>query len=98
MDVTLMDGCLVCSAYKALAVGEPTILSENAASKELTGATVFADNAVAKILAGVCKRAGVRARMASSVGDAARRLRSDRRPRQVPCLRNAASSPRLASR
>jgi hypothetical protein len=99
MDVTLMDGCLVCSAYKAVAVGEPTILSDNAASKELfAGVAVFADNAAAEIVAAVCKRAGVRAQMASGVGDAARRLRSDRRPMQVRCLRNAASWPRLTSR
>jgi len=98
MDETLMDGCLVCSAYKAVAVGEPTILSDHAASKELfAGAAVFADNAAAKFVAAGGKRAGVRAQMAASVGDAARRLRSDRRSRQVRCLRNS-SSPRLTSR
>jgi hypothetical protein len=62
MDVTLMDGCLVCSAYKAVAVGEPTRLSDNAASKELFAeAAVFADSVAAKIGAAGRKLTGVRA-------------------------------------
>src|SRR5882672_4982347 len=45
VDLTLVDNCLVCGAYEALAVGTPMLLSRNAASVDLFGgAARFADN------------------------------------------------------
>jgi glycosyltransferase involved in cell wall biosynthesis len=50
IDLTLMDDCLVCGAYEALAIGKPMLLSNNAASVELFGdAAAFTDNSVADI-------------------------------------------------
>jgi len=45
VDLTLIDNCLVCGAYEALAVGTPLVLSGNAASIDVfAGAARFADN------------------------------------------------------
>jgi glycosyltransferase involved in cell wall biosynthesis len=45
VDLTLVDNCLVCGAYEALAVGTPLVLSRNAASMDLFGgAACFAGN------------------------------------------------------
>jgi glycosyltransferase involved in cell wall biosynthesis len=45
VDLTLVDNCLVCGAYEALAVGTPLVLSRNAASIDLfAGAARFAGN------------------------------------------------------
>jgi len=50
-DLTLMDDCLVCGAYEALALGKPMLLSNNSASVELFGGcAVFTDNNAADIL------------------------------------------------
>jgi len=50
IDLTLMEDCLVCGAYEALALGKPMLLSGNAASRELFGAAaVFTDNSAADI-------------------------------------------------
>lgn len=37
LDLTLMDNCLVCGAYEAIAVDKPLIVSDNPASRELFG-------------------------------------------------------------
>jgi glycosyltransferase involved in cell wall biosynthesis len=58
MDLTLLENCLVCGAYEALAVERPMILSDNAASIELFGeAALYTDNSPASIQAAV-ERAG----------------------------------------
>lgn len=45
IDLTLMDNCLVCGAYEALALGKPMLLSNNCASVELFGSSaIFTDN------------------------------------------------------
>jgi len=45
VDLTLMDNCLVCGAYEALALGKPMLLSNNSASIELFGdCAVYTDN------------------------------------------------------
>lgn len=50
VDLTLMDDCLVCGAYEALALGKPMLLSNNAASVELFGdSAVFTNNTAADI-------------------------------------------------
>jgi len=50
VDLTLMDDCLVCGSYEALALGKPMLLSHNSASVELFGnSAVFTDNTVADI-------------------------------------------------
>jgi glycosyltransferase involved in cell wall biosynthesis len=50
IDLTLMDDCLVCGAYEALAIGKPMVLSNNTASIELFGdAAAFTDNTAADI-------------------------------------------------
>jgi glycosyltransferase involved in cell wall biosynthesis len=61
VDLTLIDNCLVCGAYEALAVGTPLVLSENAASIDLfAGAACFADNS-ANAIAQAIREAKVRA-------------------------------------
>ncbi len=51
MDLTLIDNCLVCGAYEALAVGTPLLLSNNAASVDLFGAAAcFTRNDCASIV------------------------------------------------
>ena len=40
IDLTLMDNCLVCGAYEALAVRKPMFLSNNLSGMELFGASV----------------------------------------------------------
>jgi glycosyltransferase involved in cell wall biosynthesis len=50
VDLTLMDDCLVCGAYEALAIGRPMILSHNSASVELFGdSAIFTDNTAVDI-------------------------------------------------
>jgi glycosyltransferase involved in cell wall biosynthesis len=50
VDLSLMDNCLVCGAYEALAVGTPLVLSANAAAIEhFSGVARFADNSSASI-------------------------------------------------
>ncbi len=50
IDLTLMDDCLVCGAYEALAIGKPMLLSNNTASVELFGdAAAFTDNTTVDI-------------------------------------------------
>jgi glycosyltransferase involved in cell wall biosynthesis len=45
IDLTLMDNCLVCGAYEALAVGKAMLLSNNEASVELFGeSALYTDN------------------------------------------------------
>jgi len=45
VDLTLMDNCLVCGAYEALAAGKPMLLSNNPASVELFGdSALYTDN------------------------------------------------------
>ena len=45
VDLTLMDNCLVCGAYEALALGKPMLLSNNRATVELFGdSALFTDN------------------------------------------------------
>jgi glycosyltransferase involved in cell wall biosynthesis len=50
VDLTLVDNCLVCGAYEALAVGTPLVLSRSAASVDLfDGAALFVDNSANEI-------------------------------------------------
>jgi len=50
VDLTLMDDCLVCGSYEALALGKPMLLSNNSATMELFGdSAVFTNNTVADI-------------------------------------------------
>jgi glycosyltransferase involved in cell wall biosynthesis len=50
VDLTLMDDCLVCGSYEALALGKPMMLSNNSASVELFGdCAVFTNNTAADI-------------------------------------------------
>ncbi|TLY69525.1 MAG: glycosyltransferase family 4 protein [Gammaproteobacteria bacterium] len=52
VDLTLMDDCLVCGSYEALALGKPMLLSSNSASVELFGdCAVFTNNTVRDIRA-----------------------------------------------
>jgi len=46
VDLTLMENCLVCGAYEALALGKPMLLSNNRASVEFFGdSALYTDNA-----------------------------------------------------
>lgn len=77
MDLTLMDNCLVCGAYEALACGKPAVLSGNAASRELfAGAAVFVDNSVAGMVAAVRELVAGSPSVASDLRPVAARLRS----------------------
>ncbi len=50
VDLTLMDDCLVCGAYEALALAKPMLLSNNSASVELfSDCAVFTDNTATDI-------------------------------------------------
>ena len=50
IDLTLMDNCLVCGAYEALALGKPMVLSRNPASLELfDSSAIFTDNTTSDI-------------------------------------------------
>jgi hypothetical protein len=52
VDLTLMDNCLVCGSYEALALGKPMLLSNNSASVELFGdCALFTNNTAADIRA-----------------------------------------------
>jgi hypothetical protein len=78
MDLTLMDNCLVCGAYEAIAVGKPAILSDNSASKELFGqAAIYSGSTVAEIAAAIQRLAQEHKQMISGVDETARRLRCD---------------------
>ena len=45
IDVTVLDNCLVCGAYEALAAGVPMLLSDNQASRSwFNSGCLFADN------------------------------------------------------
>lgn len=77
MDLTLMDNCLVCGAYEALACGKPAVLSGNSASKELfAGAAVFVDNSVAEIVTAVRALTSGSSAVAPDLAPLAARLRS----------------------
>lgn len=50
VDLTLMDNCLVCGSYEAMALGKAMLLSNNCASVELFGdCAVFTNNTTADI-------------------------------------------------
>jgi glycosyltransferase involved in cell wall biosynthesis len=50
MDLTVLDNCLVCGAYEALAVSKPLVLSRNDASVDLFGdAACYTDNSAGSI-------------------------------------------------
>ena len=54
LDLTLMDNCLVCGAYEALAVGKPMILSANEATMRYFGpAAIYVENSAADIARGL---------------------------------------------
>jgi glycosyltransferase involved in cell wall biosynthesis len=64
VDLTLMDDCLVCGAYEALAIGRPMILSHNSASVELFGdSAVFTDNTAVDIRRALERVSSERARL-----------------------------------
>jgi glycosyltransferase involved in cell wall biosynthesis len=45
LDLSLMDNCLVCGAYEAIALGKPVVLTGSAASRELFGeGACYTDN------------------------------------------------------
>ena len=59
VDLSLIDNCLVCGAYEALAVGTPMVLSGSAASQELFGtAACYTDNSAASIASAVGEARG----------------------------------------
>jgi glycosyltransferase involved in cell wall biosynthesis len=61
VDLSLMDNCLVCGAYEAVAVGTPLVLSTNPATRELfSDVAHFADNSPASI-AGAIRQARAQA-------------------------------------
>lgn len=54
IDLTLMDNCLVCGAYEAVAAAKPAVLSDNPACRELFGRTaIFTGPAPGQIAAAV---------------------------------------------
>jgi glycosyltransferase involved in cell wall biosynthesis len=54
VDLSLMDNCLVCGAYEAVAVGTPLVLSTNSATLELFSEVAhFADNSPASIASAI---------------------------------------------
>jgi glycosyltransferase involved in cell wall biosynthesis len=74
VDLTLMDDCLVCGAYEALAIGRPMILSRNSASVELFGdSAIFTDNTALDIRRALERVSSERARLQA----AAERKRSE---------------------
>jgi len=53
-DLTLMDNCLVCGAYEAVALGKPAMLSDNQATRDLfSKGVVYVDNTVQGIMTGI---------------------------------------------
>jgi len=78
LDLTLMDNCLVCGAYEAVAAGKPVILSDNPASRELfTDAAVFVPNSVAGLTHAIESLASDSAGIGERVGGVANRLRAN---------------------
>jgi glycosyltransferase involved in cell wall biosynthesis len=96
VDLTLMDNCLVCGAYEALALGKPMLLSNNPATVELfSGAAVFTDNTAPDIRLGLerlrlsrdtmkvaadHKRGELTERWIASAGDLTRIMRTEKLP------------------
>jgi glycosyltransferase involved in cell wall biosynthesis len=70
VDLSLIDNCLVCGAYEALAVGTPMVLSGSAASRELFGeAACYTDNSAASIVVAIGEaRARIAALRANAAG------------------------------
>lgn len=67
VDLTLKPDCLVCGAYEALALGKPTLLSDNAASTELFGdGAVFTDGSPGGIRTALERLRGERVRLATA--------------------------------
>jgi glycosyltransferase involved in cell wall biosynthesis len=77
VDLTLIDNCLVCGAYEALAVGTPLVLSRNAASIDLFGgAARFADNSANSIAQAICEAKVSAAELRAQVHSVRERLRT----------------------
>lgn len=54
IDLTLMDNCLVCGAYEAIALGKPVVLSDNKATRAyFHQGVVYVDNTVDGIVSGL---------------------------------------------
>lgn len=54
IDLTLMDNCLVCGAYEAIALGKPIILSDNKATRDyFNKGVVYVENTIAGIAHGL---------------------------------------------
>jgi glycosyltransferase involved in cell wall biosynthesis len=54
VDLTLMDNCLVCGAYEAIALGKPAILSDNRATRDyFYKGVVYVDNTVDGLVNGM---------------------------------------------
>ena len=54
IDLTLMDNCLVCGAYEAVAAAKPAVLSDNPACRDLFGKTaIFTGPAPEEIAAAI---------------------------------------------
>lgn len=67
IDLTLMEDCLVCGAYEALALGKPMLLSNNCASVELFGdSAVYTDNSPTDIRLALERLRSERVRLANS--------------------------------
>jgi glycosyltransferase involved in cell wall biosynthesis len=73
LDLTLIDQCLVCGGYEALAVGTPLLLSNNKASVELFGeAACYTENtrsSIAAALAATCAKLDTLRQASASVRD-----------------------------
>src|SRR5882762_1467289 len=77
VDLTLIDNCLVCGAYEALAVGTHLVLSGNAASIDLlAGAARFADNSANAIAQAIREAKVDAAELRAQVGSVRERLRT----------------------
>ncbi len=69
VDLTMVDNCLKCGAYEALAVGTPLVLSSNAAWIEwFGGAARFAGNS-ANAMAQAIRKAKVSATQTAGTGE-----------------------------
>lgn len=78
VDLSLMDNCLVCGAYEALAVGTPLVLSDNAAAIELFSEVArFAANSSASIAVAIREARAQAAQLRAQAPQVREKLRAD---------------------
>lgn len=78
VDLSLMDNCLVCGAYEALAVGTPLVLSANPAAIELFSEVArFADNSSASIARAIREARDHAAHLRARAPQVREKLRAD---------------------